>query len=27
VIHRTPDEEGGSRRILEKIWTIFRARK
>lgn len=24
---RTPEDEGGSKRILEKIWTIFRAKK
>src|SRR6185295_8682994 len=24
---RTRDEEGGSKRILEKIWTIFRSKK
>jgi small-conductance mechanosensitive channel len=27
VVRRNPEEEGGSKKILEKIWTIFRSRK
>ncbi len=27
MVRRGPEEEGGSKRILEKIWTIFRSKK